>query len=55
MTPRMWLLDFFWKYFLVCNFLLAKSTSAQTMKLTFGRNKFGKRTLYSLQTKIQFY
>ena len=37
-----------------CNFLVEMSTFKQAIKLTFGRNKFGKRTMQNLQTRIHF-
>ena len=49
MTSLMWSRDFFWKFYNVCNFLVEISTFKQDIKLTFGRNKFGKRTRYLLK------
>ena len=38
----------------MCNFLFEISTFKQAIKLTFGRNKFGRWTVFSLQTRIHF-
>ena len=54
MSLAMWSHEFSWKYFLVCNSLLEMSASTQTMNLKFGRYRFGKITVDSLQTKICF-
>ena len=40
-------------FYNVCNLLVQVSTFEQVLKLTFGRNKFGKRTVQSLQTRIK--
>ena len=45
-TLLTWTRDFSSKHFLVCNFLLKMSTFKLTINLTFGRNRFGKRTVY---------
>ena len=50
----MWTHDFSKKYFLVCN-LLEMSTFMPAIKLTFVCNGFGKRTVYNLQARINFY
>ena len=39
----------------VCNFLVKMATFKQAMKLTFGCNKFGKRAVQNLRTRIHFY
>ena len=44
----LWSHDFSWKRFLVINFLLEMSTSAQAIKLKLRRNKFGKNTVHNL-------
>ena len=46
MTSLMWSRDFFWKFYNVCNLLVEISAFKQDIKLTFGRNKSGKRTRY---------
>ena len=51
MNAVMW---HFLKHFLLSNFLIEMSTFTSAMKLSFGRNRFGKRTMYNLQTKIHF-
>ena len=38
----------------VCNFLVEMSTFKQAIKLTFGRNNFGKKKLKNLQARIRF-
>ena len=38
----------------VCSFLVEMSTFTKSMELTFGGNKFVKRTVQSLHTRIQF-
>ena len=48
----MWSCDF--SSYNVCNFLVEISTFKQAIKLTFGRNKFGKRTVQNLQARIHF-
>ena len=36
------------------HFLLEMSASTHAIKLKFGHNEFGKRTVYNLQTRIRF-
>ena len=50
----MWSRDFSKKCFLLCNFLLEISTFRSAVKLTFGHNRFGKRTVYNKQTRMHF-
>ena len=38
----------------MCNFLVEMSTFRQAIKLTFGRNKFCKKKVQNLQTRIHF-
>ena len=38
----------------VCNVLVEMSTFKQAIKLNFGRNKFGKRRVQNLHTRIHF-
>ena len=38
----------------VCNFKVEMSTFKQAIKLSFRRNKFGKRKVQNLQTRIYF-
>ena len=47
----MWSSGFSKKYFVVCNLL---KTFTPAIKLTFGRNRFCKSAVYSLQTRIHF-
>ena len=52
-TSWKWSCGFSWNFLQnVCNFLAEMATFKQAIKLTFGRNKFGKRTVQDLQTRI---
>ena len=50
----MWSLDFFWKYFLVSNFLQEIPTITQVIKLMYQSDRFCKSTVYNLQTRMHF-
>ena len=50
----MWSHDFLWKYFPVCDFLLDTSTSTEAIKLKFGYDKFGEKTVNHLKAAIRF-
>ena len=39
----------------ICNFLVEMLTYKQTIKLSFGRNKFSRRTLQNLETKAHLW
>ena len=54
MTPWMWSCDFSWNFLQRFNFLVEMLTFKQGIKVTSGRNRFGKRTVQNLQTRMHF-
>ena len=51
----MWSRDTSGNSYNICNFLVEMLTYKQTIILTFGRNKFSKRTLQNLETRAHFW